>query len=171
MTKDRFNRSSRVLIALWVGMAISGCTVVGSLSPSGPRPSEPSSSEREAMPIEPTQPSSSSAEQEQVYGAAAVVELMKKARSFSAAGDSISAGATIERALRIEPHNPALWYNLAVNHYRLKGYDQCEYAGLKSLSFISTSHSLYSQNWSLIGECRAQRGDKAGAAKAKDRIK
>lgn len=155
-----------LLLTLVLALAQGGCTMMGSLPGAGrpaPRPTpEPTRPAAPARPT-PTRP-------EPVYGTSAVVDLMARARTQSAQGNHAAAGGTIERALRIEPRNPALWYNLGVNHHRLKDYVQCENACLKSLSYINSAHSLYSENWRLIAECRLQRGDRAGAQAARKRL-
>jgi Tfp pilus assembly protein PilF len=97
----------------------------------------------------------------------AVIDLMERARSQSDGGEYTLAAATLERALRIEPSNPVLWHNLAVNHCRMKNYSQCESAAKRSLSFISPSSSLHNANWTLISQSRRLRGDTQGSLDAK----
>jgi Tfp pilus assembly protein PilF len=46
----------------------------------------------------------------------AVVALFEQARSQSSAGQGEAAGASLERALRIEPRNPLLWQSKARLH-------------------------------------------------------
>lgn len=101
-----------------------------------------------------------------VTASQAVVDLMNRAQKQSNSGDFSNAAATIERALRIEPSNPALWHNLAVNHCRMGDYTQCESTAHRSLSFISPTHPLYAPNWRLIAQSRQLRGDKQGSQEA-----
>src|SRR3954468_96652 len=43
----------------------------------------------------------------------AVIALFDNAKTDAASGKLDTAAASLERALRIEPHNPALWHELA----------------------------------------------------------
>ena len=156
-----------LVLVLVLALAQSGCTVVGAL-PGADRSAPRQTTPEPVRPAAPSRPSPTSPQP--VYGTSAVVDLMARARTQAAQGNHAAAGGSIERALRIEPRNPALWYNLGVNHHRLKDYVQCENAGLKSLSYINSAHSLYAENWRLIAECRLQRGDRAGAQAARARL-
>ncbi len=54
----------------------------------------------------------------------AVSTLVETARTDATAGKLDAAGASIERALRIEPQNPALWHELAKLRLQQEQYQQ-----------------------------------------------
>lgn len=62
----------------------------------------------------------------------AIVSLLVEARTHFEAEDFDQAAAKLERALRIEPHNPILWHNLA--GVRLKQQDWKRAANLAAKS-------------------------------------
>lgn len=89
-----------------------------------------------------------------VRGSKAVVELMRKAEAQSRSGDNIAAAATIERALRIEPKNPALWHNLALVKYKLGDCRSAINMAKKSSAYSAKGHALKDKNSQIISECR-----------------
>ena len=96
----------------------------------------------------------------------AVVALVQNARSNVSAGELGSAAANLERALRIEPRNPALWHELArVNLHQGKPLQAAQFAG-KSNTFAGENAVLKAANWRLIGQARTQSGDHAAAEAA-----
>lgn len=88
-----------------------------------------------------------------IRGSNAVVALMQKAQKQSAVGNNSAAAATIERALRIEPKNPALWYNFALVKYTAGDCASAINVAKKSNSFLSNKHELTYKNKQLISEC------------------
>ena len=82
----------------------------------------------------------------------AVVSLFNTARQDRRAGNLSAADATLERALRIEPHNAALWQALARVRLAQGRYRQAE--------------ALMSQDWRIIGKAREQSGNPTGAQDA-----
>lgn len=99
-------------------------------------------------------------------GGAAVVELIERAQADQEAGALARAAATLERALKIEPRNPLLWFRLASVRRRQGRDEEAEALAMRSLSFISGKRELAARNWELIAAVRGARGDQAGAAKA-----
>jgi len=99
--------------------------------------------------------------------ARAVQVLMRRAEDQRRAGDYVAAAASLERGLRIEPRNARLWNKLA--HVRLaqKQFDRVEQFAAKSNALVGGDRSLLADNWSLIAQSRAARGDHNGAAKAR----
>lgn len=96
----------------------------------------------------------------------AVVALAQNARADMTAGRLEMAAANLERALRIEPRNPALWHELArVVLHQGKPGDAAEFAA-KSNTFAGDNTVLRGANWRLIGQARTQNGDHAGAEAA-----
>ena len=99
----------------------------------------------------------------------AVVALLDQAQAQTSAGQLESARASLERALRIEPRNPAVWQELA--HVRLEQgkYQQAENLAAKSNALAGNSPHLRAENWRIIGQARSRRGDYQGAQEAFER--
>jgi predicted negative regulator of RcsB-dependent stress response len=104
----------------------------------------------------PTQPS----------GNTAVMALLNKAQSQTAAGRMDEARANLERALRIEPRNPVLWQELARIRLKQGQYRQAENLAAKSNMLAGTDRYLRAENWRIIGEARNRQGDLHGARAA-----
>jgi len=99
----------------------------------------------------------------------AVVALVDTARTDAGSGKLDVAGATLERALRIEPRNPMLWHELAQLRLQQGQFAQAESLAAKSNAWAGGDKRLRAANWRIIGEVRAQRGDWEGAQAAFDR--
>ncbi len=99
----------------------------------------------------------------------AVVALVNSARSDMTSNKFDAAGATLERALRIEPRNPALWQELARIRLQQEQYQQVESLASKSNGLANDNKSLRAENWRLIGQARLKRGDHQGAQTAFDK--
>jgi predicted Zn-dependent protease len=99
-------------------------------------------------------------------GNRAVVALLDKAGLDSKAGKGEAAGASLERALRIEPRNPWLWHELAQVRLSQGQYAQAITLAKKSNSFGGRQPRLQSENWQVIGKARVAQGDTAGAEQA-----
>ncbi len=104
-----------------------------------------------------------------VSGNSAVTALVVAARNAAATDKLDAAGASLERALRIESHNPALWHELAKLRLQQGEYQQVESLAAKSNGWTGNNKSLYAENWRLIGQARLKRGDYAGAQAAFDK--
>ncbi|MBI3546578.1 MAG: tetratricopeptide repeat protein [Gammaproteobacteria bacterium] len=96
----------------------------------------------------------------------AVVALVNSAHTDAAANKFDAAGATLERALRIEPRNPALWQELARVRLQQGEYQQVESLAAKSNGLAGDNKSMRAENWRLIGQARLKRGDHQGAQAA-----
>ncbi|HEY0665153.1 MAG TPA: tetratricopeptide repeat protein [Gallionella sp.] len=96
----------------------------------------------------------------------AVVALLDRAQSDTGAGRHEAAGASLERALRIEPRNPWLWHQLAQLRLSQGQYAQAVAVARKSISFAGQDRRLLALNWRLIGDARVAQGDTPGAEKA-----
>lgn len=101
--------------------------------------------------------------------AAPVISLVKTARASLKAGRPDEAGASLERALRIEPRNPWVWQALSALHIVTQQGEQAESEAKKSISLGRRNPYLEIENWRLIGEARKLRGDKAGAEDAEQK--
>lgn len=99
----------------------------------------------------------------------AVVALLDNANRQAGSGNLDSAAAALERALRIEPRNAALWQRLADIRLRQKQPDQAESLALKSNTLAVGDAATQAGNWRIIAKARRARGDAAGAAQADSR--
>lgn len=95
-----------------------------------------------------------------------VVALLESARSDVDAGRIDAATATVERALRIEPRNAALWHELANLRLRAGESEQAASLAAKSNALAGGNRALKAKNWRLIAQVRSDRGDVAGASEA-----
>lgn len=96
----------------------------------------------------------------------AVIALLDRARLDTEAGQREAAGASLERALRIEPRNGWLWHELAQLRLAQGQYVQAVMLAHKSMSFARSEPRLQALNWRLIGNARVALGDSAGAEQA-----
>ena len=96
----------------------------------------------------------------------AVIVLLDRAMLDSKAGKRESAGASLERALRIEPRNPWVWLELAQVRLAEGQYAQAITLARKSNSFAGRQPRLQAESWQLIGQARVALGDSAGAEQA-----
>lgn len=99
----------------------------------------------------------------------AVVDLVDQAQTQWSAGELEAAGASLERALRIEPRNPVLWQELARVRLYQGQYRQTENLAAKSNALAGDDKRLRSENWRIIGEARSRLGNSAGAQTAFER--
>jgi len=99
----------------------------------------------------------------------AVLALVKSARADTRDGRMDSAVATLERALRIEPHNPVLWQELARLRLQQGQYQESEGLAARSNGWSGNDPQLRAENWRIIGQSRLKRGDYAGAQSAFDK--
>jgi Flp pilus assembly protein TadD len=164
LTSSRMDRASvagkSLLLLLAVGISVAGCTSLSSYepgtratspattsSPSGRTPttsttrpdagaamprgeaSRPVASERSNQPKAPRE------------NAASAV-LLEQSRDERAAGSYAEAAISIERALRIDPNNPALWIELAEIKSAEGDLDQAEMMARKALTLAGSDRSI-----------------------------
>ena len=98
----------------------------------------------------------------------AIATLMDSARADTSAGKLANAGASLERALRIEPRNPRLWQELSRVRLLQRDYVQAESCAQRSSSWAGSDALLVADNWRLIAQAREARGDSEGARAALD---
>jgi predicted Zn-dependent protease len=94
---------------------------------------------------------------------------MDSARVDAGAGRYATAAASLERALRIEPRNARLWHELARVRLQQEEFDQAENVAARSNAWAGDDSALRAENWRLISEARAARGDSKGAQSALER--
>jgi Tfp pilus assembly protein PilF len=81
-------------------------------------------------------------------------------------GELDKAAASLERALRIEPKNASIWYDLAQIRLHQHQYQQAESLAVKSNSLAGSNNALRTRNWRLIAVSRRAMGNNAGADEA-----
>ncbi len=96
----------------------------------------------------------------------AVVALLDRAEHYRRLGDTRSAAATLERALRIDPGNARLWYQLAVVRLEQGKPAQAEQLALKSNALSAGDRALQARNWALVARARWAQDNSAGAREA-----
>ncbi len=96
----------------------------------------------------------------------AVIALLDRAQTDNTAGQHEAAGASLERALRIEPRNPWLWHELAQVRLDEGQYAQAITLARKSNSFAAGQYRVQAENWQVIAKARVAQGDSAGAEQA-----
>lgn len=101
----------------------------------------------------------------------AVVALLGQAENQANTGDLEAAAASLERAIRIEPRNPLLWYHLATVRLAQQDAAQAEQLAAKSNSLAAGNRLQQSRNWRLIARARQALGDGTGARAAERRAR
>jgi hypothetical protein len=97
---------------------------------------------------------------------AAVVALLDGAQQDTAGGDLRAAQNRLERALRIAPRDPQVYYQLADVQRRMGQFLQAEQVALKGINVASGQPQQLRRLWSLVALIRSDAGDSAGARAA-----
>lgn len=108
-------------------------------------------------------------QEEDVSESAAVTSLRETAAAQRANGLLVDAQATLERALRIEPRNARLWYQLAGVQMDLGKYQQAESMALRASRYVGDNRRMNRAVWNLVADARQAKGDTGGAQQARDR--
>jgi len=101
----------------------------------------------------------------------AVVALLEHAEQQANAGELASAAASLERAIRIDPRNPVLWYHLATVRLAQDDPSQAEQLAVKSNSLATGINAQLLRNWQLIAQARRKQNNTAGAAAADRQVR
>ncbi|MGB5260124.1 MAG: tetratricopeptide repeat protein [Gammaproteobacteria bacterium] len=99
----------------------------------------------------------------------AVVALVDTAEQQANAGDLEGSAASLERAIRIDPRNPALWYHLATVRLSQGEAQAAEQLAVKSNSLSTGNNAQQVRNWNLIARARRAQNDTAGAREAEQK--
>ena len=97
----------------------------------------------------------------------AVVALLDNAKQQQQQGAYSSAQSSLERAQRIAPRDPDVYYQLADLRRQQGQYLQAEQLGLKGLAVARGQSSMERKLWLLIADIRIEGGDSAGARDAR----
>ncbi|MBF0254940.1 MAG: tetratricopeptide repeat protein [Gammaproteobacteria bacterium] len=95
-----------------------------------------------------------------------VLALMQTAEGQEQAGNLAGAAATLERALRVQPRNAVLWYQLANVRFKQGQYARANSLAGKSNALAGSNPSLRRNNWLLIAKIKRAQGDEYGAREA-----
>lgn len=101
----------------------------------------------------------------------AVMDLLERARQAAGGGDIQKAESLLERSVRIEPRNPALWNYMAKLRLEQGRHQEAEGLAAKSSALASGNPRLIADNWRIIAHARYRHGDLAGAREAELRAK
>jgi len=101
----------------------------------------------------------------------AVVALLGQAEAQANGGDLASAAVSLERALRIDPRNPVIWYHLATVRLEQGEPAQAEQLAVKSTSLAGGNRIQQARNWRLIVQARQAQGNPDGAVAAERRAR
>tara|TARA_R110002050_G_scaffold268113_1_gene410081 strand:+ start:136196 stop:136747 length:552 start_codon:yes stop_codon:yes gene_type:complete len=98
----------------------------------------------------------------------AVTALLDEAGGYSQQGDLRSAQSSLQRAQRIAPRDPEVYYALANTHLSLEDYSLAEQVALKGVSIVQGQAYQLRQFWNLIAIIRTSAGNTSGAQQARD---
>ena len=98
-----------------------------------------------------------------------VSDLTRKAEKQIKSGQTDQAFSTLERALRINPGDPATWHMLAQLQLERGNADQAEQLARKSNLLAGKNNTLRRQNWQIIAQALEQKGLTKEAASARRR--
>lgn len=85
--------------------------------------------------------------------------LVDQADRFEQEGDPLRAEASLERAIRIDPQNGALWMRLAEAQLASGKHETAEQTARKSLLFLPEMGSDTRRAWLIIADAREAQGD------------
>lgn len=96
----------------------------------------------------------------------AAVALLNTAKYQSDSGKMRAAQSSLERALRISPKDPEVYYSLAQVHSRLGEFVQAEQVALKGVEVAAGQSAKLKRLWKLVANIRTEAGDRSGANQA-----
>tara|TARA_R100001143_G_scaffold36694_1_gene34240 strand:- start:3247 stop:3792 length:546 start_codon:yes stop_codon:yes gene_type:complete len=98
----------------------------------------------------------------------AVLALLSDAEKYQQQGNMSAAQSRLQRAQRISPRDPKVYYQLAQTHYELEDYRLAEQVALKGVSYAQGDNAQQKRFWLLLAEIRTKSGDRAGAKSARE---
>lgn len=180
----------RLLLTGIVTAMIAGCSIAPSQPPRAPvedrasqaetqpqprpTPEEAPSQAAVATPLPDTHRSTSPspsrapspAPQVQTQQSPAVVALLSDAEQSRDAGDYRAAQGSLQRAQRIAPRDPEVYYSLAETHMQLEDFGLAEQVALKGVSVAQGNTSQLRRLWQLLAKIRLRAGDPEGSRQA-----
>ena len=100
---------------------------------------------------------------------AGVAKLLASAETYTTKKKYSSAQATLERAQRIDPKEPKVYYELSLIHLKKKQYRQAEQMCRKGLSLSHGNRPLQKKLWFAMANALNGQGQKQKAMKALQR--
>lgn len=100
-----------------------------------------------------------------------VLALLTVARDQEGRGDLGGASSSLERAMRIAPREPQVFYRLAQVRLAQGDAAQAEQMAQRGLSYAAGRPSLQAGLWELVAQAREKQGNSAGAAEARQRAR
>lgn len=97
----------------------------------------------------------------------AVLALLSDAEKYQQQGNMSAAQSRLQRAQRIAPSDPKVYYQLAKAHYELEDFRLAEQVALKGVSYAQGDNTEQKRFWLLLADIRTKKGDKAGAIAAR----
>lgn len=97
----------------------------------------------------------------------AVVALLDNARQQTRSGSYSAAASTLERAQRIAPREPEVYYEMARVRLKSGDWSQAEHLALKGVQLSAGSDAMLNKLWLLIADIREDAGDQPGAQRAR----
>lgn len=98
----------------------------------------------------------------------AVLALLSDAEKYQQQGNMAAAQSRLQRAQRIAPRDPKIYYQLAQTHYELEDYRLAEQVALKGVSYAQGNYAEQKRFWLLLVDIRLKAGDGAGATAARE---
>lgn len=99
----------------------------------------------------------------------AVLALLDDAEQARTSGDYRAAQGSLQRAQRIAPRDPAVYYSLAQTHMEQEDYNLAEQVALKGVSVAQGNPYQSQRLWQLLAKIRLRAGDPAGARQAEQK--
>ena len=97
----------------------------------------------------------------------AVVALLDSARTQARSGSYNAAASTLERAQRIAPREPEVYYEMSRVRMKAGDWQQAEQLALKGVQLSGGSAPMMKKLWNLIADIRDDAGDRTGAQRAR----
>lgn len=98
----------------------------------------------------------------------AVLALLSDAEKYKQQGNMSAAQSRLQRAQRIAPRDPKVYYQLALTHYDLEDYRLAEQVALKGVSYTQGDNAQLKRFWLLLADIRKKAGNGAGAKAARE---
>jgi Tfp pilus assembly protein PilF len=158
----------RLTLTLLLALSLSACALRGppvGAGTAGAAPGTGATGSPQAPGVAVAPPSPPNAPARARLGPAATA-LVAQAHAQAASGEFAAAGATLERALRIEPDNPLLWVELGRLQLQQGNAAQADGMGRKALALASGEADAQAAAWTLIADSLRARGRNAEAADA-----
>ena len=102
---------------------------------------------------------------------AAATGLLRTADQMIERNDLDAALTQLERAQRIAPRSPVVYYKLAEVHVQKGELAKAEQFTLKGISLAGQDRTVARAGWQLLADIRRARGNRQGSAEAQDKAR